>query len=327
VRFSNIFTALSDMAKRAKQSFSEALIPKSNRRLTVSNGGRRISNKEKSFATFNLIKDTGFKAKPLVKSEKLTRGTGASKVVFPERFTINDVKIPSTSKTKKQDGLIIKNFQNMEAPKLEEDFRSQISDLVTPLSSPKVTAAETRTIEPIEISNKKTVKIIQPIVISNNDGRLTEDFSSARQTLQREDEALQTVLPKQTPLGVRLSLENMIDSMSQLVMSSVPGLAGTDYPIYSEVPETDFICSQQEFPGIFADVESGCQAFHMCPPSGESSSFLCPNGTIFSQQYFVCDWWYNLDCDAQPNFFNLNQNLYTELENNVVCKTLFCIDD
>ena len=29
----------------------------------------------------------------------------------------------------------------------------------------------------------------------------------------------------------------------------------------------------------------------MCmPETGDTSSFLCPNGTIFNQQYFVCDW-------------------------------------
>ena len=25
-------------------------------------------------------------------------------------------------------------------------------------------------------------------------------------------------------------------------------------------------------------------------------SFLCPNGTIFNQEYFTCDWWFNVDC-------------------------------
>ena len=26
-------------------------------------------------------------------------------------------------------------------------------------------------------------------------------------------------------------------------------------------------------------------------------SFLCPNGTIFNQEYFICDWWFNVNCD------------------------------
>ena len=24
--------------------------------------------------------------------------------------------------------------------------------------------------------------------------------------------------------------------------------------------------------------------------------FICPNGTVFNQQYFVCDWWFRVDC-------------------------------
>ena len=37
-------------------------------------------------------------------------------------------------------------------------------------------------------------------------------------------------------------------------------------------------------------------------------------GTIFNQQYFVCDWWYNLDCAQQQEFYSLNQFLYQENE-------------
>ena len=25
-------------------------------------------------------------------------------------------------------------------------------------------------------------------------------------------------------------------------------------------------------------------------------SFLCPNGTIFNQDQFTCDWWFNVRC-------------------------------
>ena len=34
----------------------------------------------------------------------------------------------------------------------------------------------------------------------------------------------------------------------------------------------------------------------MCNAEGEATAFLCPNGTIFNQQYFICDWWFNVDC-------------------------------
>ena len=56
------------------------------------------------------------------------------------------------------------------------------------------------------------------------------------------------------------------------------------------------------------------QVFHMCQPNGNADSFLCPNGTMFNQQYFVCDWWYNVDCQAQPTFYGLNEFIYTENE-------------
>ena len=93
-------------------------------------------------------------------------------------------------------------------------------------------------------------------------------------------------LPDLTPLGVRLSLEDMVSRAEQgLEMRPIPGEPGVDYPVFSEVPVTDFNCRQQEFPGIYTDVESNCQVFHMCQPqSGEVNSFLCPNGTMFSQQ-------------------------------------------
>ena len=27
-------------------------------------------------------------------------------------------------------------------------------------------------------------------------------------------------------------------------------------------------------------------------------TLLCPNGTLYNQQYFVCDWWFNVDCSV-----------------------------
>ena len=56
------------------------------------------------------------------------------------------------------------------------------------------------------------------------------------------------------------------------------------------------------FIGYYADPEAECQVFHICTSSAdpaaplEKYSFLCPNGTIFNQNYFICDWWFNVDC-------------------------------
>ena len=41
-------------------------------------------------------------------------------------------------------------------------------------------------------------------------------------------------------------------------------------------------------------------------------SFLCPNGTIFNQQYFICDWWFNVDCSLAEEFYSLNEDIAAE---------------
>lgn len=38
--------------------------------------------------------------------------------------------------------------------------------------------------------------------------------------------------------------------------------------------------------------------------------FLCPNGTIFSQEFLVCVWWNQFDCNSAPGLFGNNANLY-----------------
>ncbi|XP_066971893.1 uncharacterized protein [Macrobrachium rosenbergii] len=95
--------------------------------------------------------------------------------------------------------------------------------------------------------------------------------------------------------------------------ASIPGggVPGQDYPILASVPDTGFSCADQDFPGYYADVadEAGCQVFHICQFDGRQDSFLCPNGTVFNQQYFVCDWWFNVDCAASQQFVSLNADI------------------
>ena len=117
-----------------------------------------------------------------------------------------------------------------------------------------------------------------------------------------------------------------------MLMKSVPGIPGEDYPIFATAPETEFSCEGQvnggknriscngsiffQFGlvtillaekhiylilGYYADPDAQCQAFHICSANAEGGlakyTFLCPNGTIFNQEYFICDWWFNVDCD------------------------------
>ena len=101
---------------------------------------------------------------------------------------------------------------------------------------------------------------------------------------------------------------------------TIPGVPGEDYPIFAEVPETSFACDGQVDGGYYADTEGECQPFHICSSDGNGGltkfSFLCPNGTLFNQQYFVCDWWFNVDCSTAEDFYFLNDEIAAEREAN-----------
>ncbi|EFX79931.1 hypothetical protein DAPPUDRAFT_52062 [Daphnia pulex] len=94
---------------------------------------------------------------------------------------------------------------------------------------------------------------------------------------------------------------------------SIPGEPEFDYPILDKIPSTSFKCAGQRNAGYYADVETRCQVFHVCTniPDAEpiKASFLCPNGTIFNQEVFVCQWWTDVNCATSPQFFDLNKNI------------------
>ncbi|CAB3362030.1 Hypothetical predicted protein [Cloeon dipterum] len=90
---------------------------------------------------------------------------------------------------------------------------------------------------------------------------------------------------------------------------SIPGEPGEDYPLHHSPPDTGFSCSGR-LVGYYADVQAGCQAFHVC--NGDDSppqSFLCPNGTIFNQEVFSCEWWNNVDCAASESHYEKNSQI------------------
>jgi len=132
------------------------------------------------------------------------------------------------------------------------------------------------------------------------------------------------------PSGVRPQLPSYEDDLSgygdaaaasapqmsgiDMLRMSVPGNPGQDYPIYAEIPETSFTCDGRVEGGYYADVEAECQPFHVCTTDSASGallpiSFLCPNGTLFNQEHFVCEYWFNVDCSAAESFYNLNDNI------------------
>ncbi|CAL4106090.1 unnamed protein product, partial [Meganyctiphanes norvegica] len=121
---------------------------------------------------------------------------------------------------------------------------------------------------------------------------------------QRENEAVGNAL-------TAVDIIELGDADNDMIV----GVAGTDYPTYAQVPDTSFSCNTQEYPGYYADTEAECQVFHICANEGrriKKYSFLCPNGTIFDQMYFVCVWWYNSDCSTATSFYSLNANLFDE---------------
>ena len=73
--------------------------------------------------------------------------------------------------------------------------------------------------------------------------------------------------------------------------------------------------------GYYADPAFQCQAFHICVRISETGlqkySFLCPNGSLFYQEYFVCDYWFNVDCSQAEANYNLNEVIAAEREANI----------
>ena len=106
------------------------------------------------------------------------------------------------------------------------------------------------------------------------------------------------------------------DAALAMLQGSIPGVPGEDYPIYAEVPESGFACDGQVDGGYYADPEAECQAFHICTADGAGGlakySFLCPNGTLFNQNYFICDWWFNFDCSTAEDLYSLNDEIAAE---------------
>lgn len=56
-------------------------------------------------------------------------------------------------------------------------------------------------------------------------------------------------------------------------------------------------------------METRCQAFRICAHTARSVhgfGFLCPNGTLFSQKNFVCDWYRNVNCAESEQYYSKN---------------------
>ncbi|XP_055937815.1 uncharacterized protein LOC129967147 isoform X2 [Argiope bruennichi] len=86
------------------------------------------------------------------------------------------------------------------------------------------------------------------------------------------------------------------ESDHSMLVGSIRGIPGIHFPNYTEIPLTSFSCNDKTIiPGFYADLETGCQVFHLCYEH-RRESFLCPTGTIFNQPILACDYWYSANC-------------------------------
>jgi len=119
-------------------------------------------------------------------------------------------------------------------------------------------------------------------------------------------------------LLIKLSIcaEKEGDNPLEWLRNAIPGEPGSDYPILASVQETSFTCSGLIFGGYYADPETSCQQYAVClrdssnPTQLYPVQFLCPNGTIFKQELFTCDWWFNVNCDAATGFYGLAEGAF-----------------
>jgi len=113
-----------------------------------------------------------------------------------------------------------------------------------------------------------------------------------------------------------LGVENEGDNPIEWLKNSIPGEPDTDYPILAGVQQTAFSCDGLIFGGYYADPETRCQQYSVClqdpidPSNLYPVSFLCPNGTIFNQELFNCDWWFNVDCEASTGLYGLAEGAF-----------------
>ncbi|XP_045529360.1 U-scoloptoxin(01)-Cw1a-like [Pieris brassicae] len=69
------------------------------------------------------------------------------------------------------------------------------------------------------------------------------------------------------------------------------------YPVFERPPHTEFSCAGRPR-GYYADVQAGCQAYHFCWRHRLVNTDLCTNGTLFNEQFQVCDHFYNVRCGS-----------------------------
>merc|ERR1712008_259785 len=67
----------------------------------------------------------------------------------------------------------------------------------------------------------------------------------------------------------------------------------------------DFSCRDRP-PGYYADMNLGCEVYHLCNRHGGGMAFECPRGTRFQQRTMVCDHEHLVECHQSAKYFHSN---------------------
>ncbi|KAF6213032.1 hypothetical protein GE061_010746 [Apolygus lucorum] len=181
----------------------------------------------------------------------------------------------------------------------EYDDSQNVNDILEGVSISK-TLPDRITSENLDSSIKTLSKLLKILQRAN---ALPNSAKEIVKTFPRPIEPGYTPKIQKIPIKKPISIDDDEEG-------ATPGQAGVDYPTYDEIPQTSFSCKTQRYKGFFGDPETRCQVWHYCDLNGGQASFLCPNGTIFSQVALTCDWWFNVKCASTAQLYVLNERLY-----------------
>jgi len=113
-------------------------------------------------------------------------------------------------------------------------------------------------------------------------------------------------------LGLSLSFYLLTSSLLVFTGVLVSGNEGHHIEKrWADFPNVTFTFDCTDRPiGFYADVEFDCMIFHLCDEDGRRIPYMCGNETSFNQKFRVCDWNYNVDCAASPDWYYLNDLTY-----------------
>ncbi|XP_067125886.1 probable serine/threonine-protein kinase DDB_G0278901 isoform X1 [Centruroides vittatus] len=133
----------------------------------------------------------------------------------------------------------------------------------------------------------------------NNNNNNNNNNYNLHEKRKKKQKSRQSLYEDDDDKGDKYGLSRRKKPVSRYTAFARKGIPGIDYPVNVRIPQTNFDCSSRLGPGLYADPETDCQVWHMCPGGSlvPRHSFLCPNGTIFNEFRRICDWWYNVRCE------------------------------